>query len=1019
MSSPASELNQFYDPARGEMKEVLIRAGAGAGKTTELVRRVISLALLQFEKKQEWPKLVVTTFTRKATQELRERLLKAGLKIGHPGLLQYLQSSQSLHISTIHGILTSYLKRYGREIGLAPDFQIMDSVQAQRLSRRVLKSLLKESPQFLEDFQVLREEVDLQVLEQSSLSFWALQLEEGKIDRVTRDRFKAEWQKREKETLQSTQEVVEILGSLTLTESWQNWLGLFQSVLNPQIPFRARIENFNDLASGAFRKTKEVSADVAELARELRKKIEDLGGYSWKETYWEKHEELTVRFERLALAWAGRLRDEKVRQSRLTMEDLELFSLWLTQQSIESAQNFSSEWDYWLIDEYQDTSPRQVKLIQALTQKKNVFRVGDPQQSIYLFRGARAEVFGEAETDVEKKNGELLKLMTNYRTSTSVLEFMNEVFVSVSGQFESMVPFKPDIQIPFPAITLWQMPEEKKSKGMQIEATAQRIFELLQKGVPAEEICVLARKRKDLSSIARLAHEFGLPCQLHAAGEFYERREVLDALSFLKFLVTPEDNENLVSLLRSPWFSLSDQQILQICHRGSRSFWIQLKQLKSDSDFLPTIELLEESLVKTHREGIARVWRDLLISQKVFDFALQMDPSGRREANLWKLVQNLFAQEQKPGFKYTDFLNQPEALSTEETGSGDASPVIEPKRVQLMTVHAAKGLQFSHVIVPFLNDHSVDKERHFFAWSEAEKIWGLCLREPETQSMQGPWLCEEAFELQKERGLAELDRLYYVALTRAQQSLSLIWGEPIKGPWAEKLGRVLETAQGAGSVIHARTEAPVRVSLTTTLPDLQKIREKWQQPDLQDRLREQISVTQVLAAATEFKVSTSSAQTWEKIRRSVRGTEVHRLLESLKYDPQQKLARPEFQEALNFLETGKGKFLKKVIQDGEVEWGFAVRLQKRLLQGQIDLWGRDEEGRTWVIDYKTGSPEHSDKALLQLGIYTWALKKLGRIPMDEKVYLAAVFPFHDQLIQKEALSQNELEKSLIERLNSL
>jgi ATP-dependent helicase/nuclease subunit A len=1021
VSSGSSErLKKYFDPERGEMKDVLIRAGAGAGKTTELVRRVISLALTQREKNREWPRLVVTTFTRKATQELRERLLQAGLQIGDENLLQYLQNSQSLHISTIHGILSVYLKRYGREIDLPPDFQIIDSVQMTRMSRRALRSLLKESREFAEDFQALSEETELKVLEQAAREWNALLLQEASVRRMTHADLTGEWERESVRLLAQARETVAELQAIGPSGAWDKWLTILTTFANSKDDLRRRIAAFADSEVPRIAKTKEVGEELVEQVREIKESLLKLSEFPSQEDFWNRHEDLSLRFERLARAWGERIRHDQIRTARLTMEDLELFSLWLARKAPETAAYFSKEWNYWLIDEYQDTSLRQVKLIQALTQGRTAFLVGDPQQSIYLFRGARSEVFSEAEDAVRARGGETLELMTNYRTSAPVLEFMNELFTSASRQLQPMKAGRAEEPIPFAHVTLWQVPKENKSEGLQVEAVVQRVQEMIEAGVSPESICVLSRKRADLASIAQRAGELGVPCQLHAAGRFFERREVQDALAFLKFLVTPEDNENLVALLRSPWLPLTDSQILEICHSEKRSFWSALKQKSSEAAFATTVEILSTALASVQRQGVSRVWRDLLVRQKLFDYAQKLDPSGRREANLWKLVQSLFAQEFRPGFRYADFLEQPELVDTEEVGSGDASPVVEPKRVQLMTVHASKGLQFPHVIVPFMDDDTVKVDRSFFCWNESEKVWGLSLRDPESQKLAVSAAAEREYELRRSRGEQELDRLFYVALTRAQSSLSLIWSPPSekaeKKIWAKCLIS-LSMRENPPWKMQFREEKPEARAFAASAPRELQVRDPWTAPVQKQGLRQIVSVTSVLADSTgSGRASSSSGQSWEKIRRSVRGTEVHRLMESLKYDPERRLARPEFKEALAFLESPEGAFIQTVIGTGEVEWGFAVQLKGRLLQGQVDLWGRDEKGTAWVVDYKTGSPERADKALEQLEIYTWALRKVGKISDDEPVQLAAVFPFHGQVVKKQAPSQVEIEKALAEKL---
>jgi ATP-dependent helicase/nuclease subunit A len=136
-------------------QSIIVRAGAGAGKTTALTEHVLDVAR-EFRKTQDrYPRIVVTTFTKKATQELKERLVLLALK-KHHDLLEFVNSSSALKISTIHGILDQFLRQYGGAIELDPSFSVINSSRASQLARQVIRKILlnhssKESLQTLID----------------------------------------------------------------------------------------------------------------------------------------------------------------------------------------------------------------------------------------------------------------------------------------------------------------------------------------------------------------------------------------------------------------------------------------------------------------------------------------------------------------------------------------------------------------------------------------------------------------------------------------------------------------------------------------------------------------------------------------------------------------------------------------------------------------------------------------------------------------------------------------------------
>jgi len=187
-----------------------------------------------------------------------------------------------------------------------------------------------------------------------------------------------------------------------------------------------------------------------------------------------------------------------------------------------------------------------------------------------------------------------------------------------------------------------------------------------------------------------------------------------------------------------------------------------------------------------------------------------------------------------------------------------------------------------------------------------------------------------------------------------------------------------------------------------------------------------ISVTQLLAKEPHqtkqkkgLNQNPSPASSFDRIKKSVRGTEVHQFLESLKYSPEHVSPENGFEVVSQFIKSTKGQFLQELMSLGEVEWGFSLRLGTQLLRGQVDLWGQDREGDYWVVDYKTGNPEYAAKASEQLQIYAWALRKLKKVPATARLRLAAVFPFDDQVVIEEALGQEQIHERLLSQLARL
>ncbi|WP_374031093.1 UvrD-helicase domain-containing protein [Bdellovibrio bacteriovorus] len=155
-----------------ELRNIILRAGAGAGKTTTLTQTFLKFASDFKEKHGKFPRIVVTTFTRKATQELKERLLGKALDEKRDDLFQFVSSKSQVQISTIHGVLSLFLSRYGSAIGLTPDYKIMSDSEIRKGARKIMRKYLLENPQLQE----LLEEYDFQTLEGALLKFFGEQV---------------------------------------------------------------------------------------------------------------------------------------------------------------------------------------------------------------------------------------------------------------------------------------------------------------------------------------------------------------------------------------------------------------------------------------------------------------------------------------------------------------------------------------------------------------------------------------------------------------------------------------------------------------------------------------------------------------------------------------------------------------------------------------------------------------------------------------------------------------------------
>lgn len=997
-------------------QNIIVRAGAGAGKTTRLVAEVLNIADQFHQKYDRMPRLVVTTFTRKATQELKERLTHQAMKMDRPDLVQFIRHPQQLCLGTIHGVVTQFLIQNGHVLGLGQGLRF-SSVRDQRiLMRKVLRQMVDQAsvPEATSIFQSYSVHQLLGALS-SYYENWLC----GTTACFSIEDHQQVWNKK----LETISECSHRLGLQILHEAEQDaWKNLgshlvsLAQILKSSQPAEVRdhLETFFEtMPQVRYLKNKPaVSFESKESWDCLKEDLQDFAfEEKWDPVNFQAFAQLGSAFQNIADDFCRRFLEKKIQNNQISMSDIEGLALRVLQLDPSTGEKFAKEWDYWFIDEFQDTSPRQIQLIEKLRADRCSFYVGDPQQSIYLFRGSRSEVFLQEEEKIQAGSGKVQTMMTNYRSSPAVLNFINEVFHQLGTQFSKMLvdPAK-----------LSEKAEQSVSDSSAIQLTlcadsqeeelavVHRVLELLKQGVSAEEIAILTRTNRHLQLLARRLEEFQIPVQVHSSGSFYQRREVMDATAFLRFLCQPWNDLNLMSLLRSPWMNIQDQELIHWSMNSSDHLWTRLKKHAADH---PVVASLQKFLEQAQTMGVLQVWISMMDHFEFIQSFSAYDPSGQMEANVWKLIRILRQKERQVGFQIFEILDELQDLSSMDAadGDGDAVPVIEPARVALMTVHASKGLQFRHVILPYLGEGSRSSMRKLWMLDETANKWSLGLIHEETQSTIYSPCMDAHFQLWKQREDQESERVFYVACTRAKEGLHGMGSKIRKGSWLELSG--LKTQTGLHSLGPATylvekfqpesiPSPSAQFLQSADLASAQKL-----EPMIFPSLRTQsslqvVAVTDVIQVQSSEPSSMDSAKMLRMFEASHQGIRIHQLFESLKYNPQMKIDE-DLMPAYQFLQKWENGQMLKWIQIGNVEWGFTCLLQDQIVQGQIDMWVRTEQNDVWIVDYKTGSSHFAQKAFEQLRIYQQALQKLGQLKSVRHVICAVVFPWEEKVLTRQ------------------
>lgn len=984
MSSTTSSVETFSS------KTKIFRAGAGAGKTTRLVKEVYDFYKDFKGKKEKNPRVVLTTFTRKATQELRERLMHEAQKKKDYDFLNFVLSKNSLLISTIHGTLQLFLKQYAQKIDLDPGFKLTDEKELFKRAKIILKELLSEN----DDLQNLLEELTFK-----DLTTLIIRHDREKKIYPNATYFNME------DMLRSQKEVLEYYAesflkfsdriiSETENSKWIEYCTYLKGVANSfkkaknQDDVERALQLLAEFKKPTFlKKNPPFSEELNDEFKKFRDEIKKINSEDFNHERWKKMVEVYDAFDRLSQKFSERFDQWKKSSGLISMTDLELYSYELIRTCPDEIHFFSEGFDYWLIDEFQDTSPLQVTLLTKFINDRNYFVVGDPQQSIYFFRGARVQVFDEIEEKIKREGGELHSLNTNYRSQKPTMSFINFFFKHYSNKFKAMELGGPDTQNK--NVATIALASDQESQNLAILSYIQDVHK---KGAELGDICILGRKNDQLKKIAEILHQKKIPYLLHAASGFQERREILDALAILKLLVNPHDNFNLIQILRSPWFRVYDHDIYEVVKTKPDSFWNEFLKYAEDARY-EALARLKNYVGLSYAEGITHTFQRMLMDTGFFELSYQYDSSGRRESNLWKLLIQLKTEDHSPDFNYIDFIENRKNSLDLEGGAEDSDAVssIEPNRVQLMTVHMSKGLEFKHVILPFMDaEPQLTRYLPYVMDTEAEK-YSLHLKLDEEKGCQS-LPAKKVLERMKEEELAESDRLLYVAMTRAKESLfiSTSGAKRASNAWFKKIKiNLTEGVHKGDGFEYVVSFGPWDdIQFESRLVSSQEIYPKLF--DLESLSKKES--TQVTAQIEKPKHQKSLIAILEKANY---GRLAHQVFESLKYNKEIP-SDEETQKAIQYIQGLKEIPMSQILQNGFAEWGFVIQEGGRSIAGQIDLWGKVGE-ELWIIDYKTGSTFNSDIAFEQLSRYAQALQAHQKA---KKIHLVALYPFEEKYFLK-------------------
>jgi ATP-dependent helicase/nuclease subunit A len=482
----------------------------------------------------------------------------------------------------------------------------------------------------------------------------------------------------------------------------------------------------------------------------------------------------------------------------LDFDDLEYEALNLLERNAAVRERWQREITAILVDEFQDTNSRQRDLVKILNgDRGRLFIVGDAKQSIYRFRGADVTVFRAEREGIEANAGAAYLLAKSYRAHKDLIEGLNELLRPVLGEDEYLArpwvePFAPLVyhrEAPSPGFTSphieLHLTVGSKSGGAldrAADALASRILtlmeqelEVLENGIarPLDygDFALLCRSSYSFGAYEDALEKAGVPFLTVAGRGFYSRGEIRDLLNVLQAVADPTDDLALVGLLRSPVFGLSDAALDQLCQERERfdtapSLWAVLRDLgcSLSGEDGRCAERATDIIAELHsaagRASVADILK-ALIDTTDYRAALIQAGQARSARNAAKLLADAHASGIVGVGEFLEYVGGLRDMGTRE---GEARATAEGA-VQIMSVHAAKGLEFPIVIIGDASYGGGSRN-----WTLIDPQFGVILPLKDEAGIL-PAIYRLGKNRDDDQDQAESDRLLYVAATRAREKL--------------------------------------------------------------------------------------------------------------------------------------------------------------------------------------------------------------------------------------------------------
>ncbi len=857
---------------------ILVAAAAGSGKTTVLVERIIRKII---NDNVDIDKILVVTFTNAAASEMRERILTALYKqIDEDPLNQRLRKQIVLlnkaSICTIDAFCLDIIRNNFFEIGASSNFRIADNTELELLKQEAIEETFEEL--YLENDDEFNKLIELYAgyKDDENLKNIILKIHnyiqsapfpedwlEEQIEKFNmsniEDFSQTEWGKIILKNFRD-----EVLNSIQILESSKHQLDMitelskFSLVVADDINqlkfleqnwdnWERAYEIANNLKFKTWPTDKKVVSNLKEETKKARDNVKKRISKAVSQTFIYNTEEavedinamypILKKIKDVTLKFMEKFSEKKSNKNIMDFSDIEHYALKILlkkdengiYQKTEVAKKYEEKFNEIAIDEYQDSNLVQEYILTSISNKKNIFMVGDVKQSIYRFRQAKPELFLDKYQKYglePNEYGQKIKLFKNFRSRENILDTTTLIFSDIMSADFGEIEYdeseylnlgatyeEPTENVEFAGKTeldIIDLKKEENEDGEEIEEdnssellekteieakfVANRIQKLIKskyqvydrktgyRDITYKDIVILLRATSNTANVfEKELLNLNIPVFSDQAENYLESIEIRTITSLLKIIDNPYRDIPLVTVMRSIIGDFTDNELIEIrLTQNEGYFYDSLKEAKAspkiDGKLKEKVINFLDKLNKWREEERYLPLNEFI--QKIYEETdyynyVRLMPNGQvRKANL-KMLLDRAKDYEKISFKgLFNFIRYLEKVKSSNSDLSSAKVIGENENVvRIMSIHKSKGLEFPVAIISRTDKKFNQKDLNESILLHQDIGFGMQYINYD-RKIEYTTATKEAIKIKtKEESIAEEMRILYVALTRAKEKL--------------------------------------------------------------------------------------------------------------------------------------------------------------------------------------------------------------------------------------------------------